>query len=575
MDPAEAPSVGGRGPAGGSLAAQFSACLCPVRRSQQRPLLPLASSLSAAERPSSPVSFFHGCCGRRSCHPVPLPRHVADVRRLLDILFYEQLLFIAVSACLVTAHLGILVYTCTFEKPLQEDAPFLPILAVMLALSLATLACRVRFILSVRALQNAWWHRSVLKDTIRILTSPLCQTRRLLFVVSFCVYFATLHMSYYHGGTANASVTQAPVLLRYVSILVLAFLSLLGPHILLLACVCTTFFMCLCSPPEHFEQMLVEEPRGGRALPKKILQRMKEEKWVPSSAYWPSAASAVTCEPAERTDTGLDDEPADGAGLEGHADPKSAGKTRGGTIKKRRLLPKRFTRKQKGSRPVAAVAGGRDRTSGVDDANICAICLCEFQENDLIRRLPCQHFFHSACIARWLRSHASCPLRCHVNFFTGTVYSAPLSDDEATSRRAERPRRDSGFRRALPSGRAQAARSPQEEEGSRRRRRRRRSRGALAPALAAAARDVEERDSQGGLPPTQAEVRGASCAEEDGREGGAREAEGEAGQTAKTAPAAGELASDDAAGELASDDAAGAAPSAGCGTSPAPRLYRV
>ncbi|CBZ53427.1 Zinc finger (C3HC4 RING finger) protein, related [Neospora caninum Liverpool] len=410
--------------------------LWPTRRSQQTPRLPLSATpssvASTASTPSpvastastpSPVAVppsvtvqssastssahasspsaagmlarFRSFCARRCSYSVPLPRHVADVRRLLDVLFYEQLVFISISACLSTAHLAILVYTCTFEEPLKEPAPFLPILGVMLGLSVTTLGVRVRLVVNVRTLQHAWWHRPVLKDTVELLTSPLCQARRVLFVISFCVYFATLHLAYYNGGTGANSSTQAPVLLRYISIIVLAFLSLLGPHILLLACICTSFVLCLCSPPEHFEHLLIEEPRSGRALPKKFLQRMKEEKWLPASAY----------DAAERADTGLEEE----------------GETE-------RALGR-----------VCFVSVFLCR---------CAICLCEFEENDWIRRLPCQHFFHSACIARWLRSHASCPLRCHVNFFTGEVYSSPVSCSVEPS---SRPARVQRTRRAVVS----------------------------------------------------------------------------------------------------------------------------
>nr|CEL67414.1 TPA: Zinc finger (C3HC4 RING finger) protein, related [Neospora caninum Liverpool] len=441
--------------------------LWPTRRSQQTPRLPLSATpssvASTASTPSpvastastpSPVAVppsvtvqssastssahasspsaagmlarFRSFCARRCSYSVPLPRHVADVRRLLDVLFYEQLVFISISACLSTAHLAILVYTCTFEEPLKEPAPFLPILGVMLGLSVTTLGVRVRLVVNVRTLQHAWWHRPVLKDTVELLTSPLCQARRVLFVISFCVYFATLHLAYYNGGTGANSSTQAPVLLRYISIIVLAFLSLLGPHILLLACICTSFVLCLCSPPEHFEHLLIEEPRSGRALPKKFLQRMKEEKWLPASAY----------DAAERADTGLEEE--------GETE-RALG--RGDKRRKRRLLPvcagrrkKLCPAKEPGKQPSAH--------KGVDDEIMCAICLCEFEENDWIRRLPCQHFFHSACIARWLRSHASCPLRCHVNFFTGEVYSSPVSCSVEPS---SRPARVQRTRRAVVS----------------------------------------------------------------------------------------------------------------------------
>lgn len=45
------------------------------------------------------------------------------------------------------------------------------------------------------------------------------------------------------------------------------------------------------------------------------------------------------------------------------------------------------------------------------DVQECAVCLCEFQENDECRILPkCNHSFHTACIDTWFLSHSTCPL---------------------------------------------------------------------------------------------------------------------------------------------------------------------
>lgn len=41
----------------------------------------------------------------------------------------------------------------------------------------------------------------------------------------------------------------------------------------------------------------------------------------------------------------------------------------------------------------------------------CAVCLCEFSENDKLRLLPtCSHAFHINCIDTWLLSNSTCPL---------------------------------------------------------------------------------------------------------------------------------------------------------------------
>lgn len=51
-----------------------------------------------------------------------------------------------------------------------------------------------------------------------------------------------------------------------------------------------------------------------------------------------------------------------------------------------------------------------DALCAVGDAS-CSVCLCSFEEGELLRRLPCGHSYHSACLDRWLLTNASCP-RC-------------------------------------------------------------------------------------------------------------------------------------------------------------------
>jgi len=40
----------------------------------------------------------------------------------------------------------------------------------------------------------------------------------------------------------------------------------------------------------------------------------------------------------------------------------------------------------------------------------CSICLCEFEANEEVRRLPCKHYFHKGCIDGWLRISRACPM---------------------------------------------------------------------------------------------------------------------------------------------------------------------
>lgn len=60
-----------------------------------------------------------------------------------------------------------------------------------------------------------------------------------------------------------------------------------------------------------------------------------------------------------------------------------------------------------------AQSTSKSTTSGNEtsqECKDCTICLCEYQNNDLLRLLPCSHEFHANCIDRWLKSHRTCPI---------------------------------------------------------------------------------------------------------------------------------------------------------------------
>lgn len=46
----------------------------------------------------------------------------------------------------------------------------------------------------------------------------------------------------------------------------------------------------------------------------------------------------------------------------------------------------------------------------VDDSEIkCLVCQCEYEKNEKLRRLPCNHTFHAECVDQWLKTNDSCP----------------------------------------------------------------------------------------------------------------------------------------------------------------------
>ena len=40
----------------------------------------------------------------------------------------------------------------------------------------------------------------------------------------------------------------------------------------------------------------------------------------------------------------------------------------------------------------------------------CAVCMDNFEAEDVLHLLPCEHYFHCDCTTGWLADHNSCPI---------------------------------------------------------------------------------------------------------------------------------------------------------------------
>lgn len=59
-----------------------------------------------------------------------------------------------------------------------------------------------------------------------------------------------------------------------------------------------------------------------------------------------------------------------------------------------------------------------------DEGDVCAICLLPYEQDEILRELPCKHWYHDECIDPWLLRKGNCPLcKCHV------VTGRPVEDD--------------------------------------------------------------------------------------------------------------------------------------------------
>lgn len=49
-------------------------------------------------------------------------------------------------------------------------------------------------------------------------------------------------------------------------------------------------------------------------------------------------------------------------------------------------------------------------SSAKENVKTCSVCLEEFAVGDVVKTLPCLHFFHERCVDRWLRTSGECPV---------------------------------------------------------------------------------------------------------------------------------------------------------------------
>lgn len=83
---------------------------------------------------------------------------------------------------------------------------------------------------------------------------------------------------------------------------------------------------------------------------------------------------------------------------------------------------------------------------GLKEPFDCAVCLCEFSEEDKLRLLPvCSHAFHIDCIDTWLLSNSTCPLCRGTLFSSGFPIENPVFD-------LEDPREEDGLGLASNGG---------------------------------------------------------------------------------------------------------------------------
>ncbi|KAF9946214.1 hypothetical protein BGZ70_003331 [Mortierella alpina] len=68
---------------------------------------------------------------------------------------------------------------------------------------------------------------------------------------------------------------------------------------------------------------------------------------------------------------------------------------------------------------------------------VCAICLCDYEDEEELRKMKCSHYFHKDCVDEWLRLHRNCPLcKRDIEELSGLREGATSSSASSSSPRA-------------------------------------------------------------------------------------------------------------------------------------------
>ena len=57
----------------------------------------------------------------------------------------------------------------------------------------------------------------------------------------------------------------------------------------------------------------------------------------------------------------------------------------------------------------------------------CAVCMCDAEAGDTLRRLPCGHEFRRDALGTWLKNHSTCPV-CRHQLKVGSAMAEAIAE---------------------------------------------------------------------------------------------------------------------------------------------------
>ena len=101
----------------------------------------------------------------------------------------------------------------------------------------------------------------------------------------------------------------------------------------------------------------------------------------------------------------------------------------------------------------------------IDSSEVCSICLCDYEDGEFVRILPCKHVFHPECVDTWLKRNSSCPA-CRLSIGGDSNSSTGSADSADGNEGAGGSGAQSTNDLALPSAPSSPSALPPEVEAS-------------------------------------------------------------------------------------------------------------
>ncbi|KAJ1646692.1 hypothetical protein LPJ64_001864 [Coemansia asiatica] len=86
----------------------------------------------------------------------------------------------------------------------------------------------------------------------------------------------------------------------------------------------------------------------------------------------------------------------------------------------------------------------KDFTPSDPEDHMCAICLSDYEDGEILRLLPCNHHMHQSCVDEWLHINRSCPLCKQEAVDTSSPSKDSTSDEAANTETAATTAANSG-----------------------------------------------------------------------------------------------------------------------------------